>query len=329
MIHIDGFFMCLGAFETEVESEKKKKEKYISNAKEKGIWNMKFMKSAEDKPRILSVSEMNKVMNGNVNKKDLNLKNKFGFDKKVKVKTQRYYVNKNDENNENCNENDGGNDNNEWKVVLKRNQSVHNITFGTLYPNEWKVEIEMESEKKEKEKCDENMNENLNVFLDESDDTQSESENENIIKKKVIVQSILKHSKHECIGKYNKHVKFGANEYWNGNKINKSVPIEQKEVDINPYAWLSQLNGNNKCNKKEETTQFDANKMLIPNKLRKTPDFNLLNTTDEKQIDIIYKSLQNNNEKAELMDVNTNEKVMYLLFYYMCVVIFSVMNALN
>ena len=44
-------FCVSDGFDTEAEAERKKKEKLIQDNKEKGIWNMKFMKEAENKRR--------------------------------------------------------------------------------------------------------------------------------------------------------------------------------------------------------------------------------------------------------------------------------------
>ena len=61
--------------------------------------------------------------------------------------------------------------------------------------------------------------------------------------------------------------------------------------------------------------QFDPTNMLIPEKSKKTLDFNLLDTIDPKQLDVIYESLKvNNNDKdkmAEFIANDTTVQVMY------------------
>ena len=63
-------FSYSASFETEVESGRKEKAKSISDAKEHGIWNMKFMKNAEDARRS-KISAFTKAMRGADDMKEL------------------------------------------------------------------------------------------------------------------------------------------------------------------------------------------------------------------------------------------------------------------
>jgi len=60
-------------------------------------------------------------------------------------------------------------------------------------------------------------------------------------------------------------------------------------------------------NKSNETTQFDATKMFIPEKAKKTPDFNLLATNDPKQIDLIYQTLKNHKNEDKVAQFMPND----------------------
>merc|ERR1712228_258918 len=251
----------------------------------------------------VSMKEMKKYGNGYYDK----------LRKHQKIKTQRVYTDESDEKHENEKEESEENSD-EWKVLLDGNESVHSIHFGTMPFKKSKKKIIKKVEIKEND-------EDLDNFLNESDENEQseEDEQENEIK----IKSILKRSKYQSKATNNKHIKWANNVYSDGNpntkfhspkaiKViskNKNETKQKVKKSTNSNPWLDGLQQNKSSkstqNGQAETTQFDRNKLLIPSKMVKRPDFNLLDSKNPKQIEMIYQSLNDKDEKNKFAEYSS------------------------
>ena len=274
----------------------------------------------------MSISEINKNASKHVNAGEFR---KYGVGKYDKlrndqqIKCQRVYVDKSDKNRTSKQSSQSEEGSDEWKVLLDANESVHSVHFGTFSAKKSKKKAPKKKKKKKQTKvkprrvdtCE--VREDLNGFLndsssseneaiDEEEEEEEEEEEKEQQQQVVEVQSILKRSKYRSVATTDKHIQWTDNVYSDGNPNTKfhsppktkPMPIKAQSSNNNP--WLDGLHKNKTSSsssktttqsQQSETTQFDRNKLLIPTKMVQRPDFNLLDTNDPKQIEVIYQSL--------------------------------------
>eukprot|EP00484_Ammonia_sp_Unknown_P002569 CAMPEP_0197077158 /NCGR_PEP_ID=MMETSP1384-20130603/212474_1 /TAXON_ID=29189 /ORGANISM="Ammonia sp." /LENGTH=1213 /DNA_ID=CAMNT_0042516017 /DNA_START=28 /DNA_END=3669 /DNA_ORIENTATION=+ len=181
--------------------------------------------------------------------------------------------------------------------------------------------------------------EDLNAFVDDDeeedeDEDIQQDEDEGTNENGEIRSILIKNTRDDSKSNRDKRVKWSSNSYSDGNPHTKfHSPVVRITDDDNTQKttnkkdaeaanpWLASLSSkpskkqktNTETSEQAETTQFDPAKILIPKTQRKTPDFNLLQTKDPKQIDMIHEALQsdgkNNNEKlAEFIPNDNNEE---------------------
>eukprot|EP01083_Nonionella_stella_P094127 264016_1 len=252
--------------------------------------------------RKKNISQINKEASKDVDRREIKGMQRMNTGGGHKIKYQKYYLHDITEADDANEEDQDG-----WKVLLDGKKSVHSVCFGTLAAD---VKDKEETQTPKEIECKELEieTEDVTAFLSESEESEQDEDmaaSDTKEDEDIEIKSILKRTEYQSIASdKKKRIKWTANQYSDGNPNTKYHVRETRQItDTNP--WLVGLNGTKKKGPKangakrnkeqKETTKFDPKKILIPQTLQKTPDFNLLDNNDPKQVEMMYKALSDKN----------------------------------